>query len=573
MSDQIKKTNRSTASNTGKKKPKKRKKSYTGASRQVQELHALNIRRSQAYLAITFTIASVLLIVHTLDTQSLGTLFSGSQWFFISLFVFPVGMCLCLEDQIRNRYEKKQFRKIRQLLRNSFAWCLGYCLLVLLVTLFAGNTLSKALFFGHNVTLMLYIFCSLLFFDFVYLILRAFRKAISRDKELTMVFLVRQIIVFLSLVLFSGVFNKKGERVAALLQNPDIYRGYRAAGIVLSVSIGAFAGMILMIYMTIRLIYATGKSAAKDKNKRLENLWIRLSTQSVSYSFTLLCFFVAVPVFLKLLQMELEENAMAALSGYQSGVFGLMITAFLLPMLIPAFLTINEHYPLRVCYINNDRMEFNIHIQTLLQNATLTTLFCSIMMLSATSPLLKGLCGVDSALAVRLFRAGCLGPVIYSILLVLVIVLLYIGKFTTLFFIGLIGFLLNTGLGFLLSNVWSLGLYGYVISLLLAGVFSIACILSALIRYTGFRLHTGEVLVYPFIDAAITALVVFLLHLLFALFMPALAEFIVLSIIGLSVYIIFALKMNILNDYTLYELPLGSTIGRVAEHFNLLDDR
>lgn len=528
------------------------------------------------YPAEDLVIPAVVLMILLLTSWTWAVVVSknglqGSSYFFtvfdlilILMGSVPYTLQSVMAALVYKRVEQRQFRNAKSILNAGLLIAILYSIAAILLICIFAKSLSQSVLIGPKSYLTLIILNFAVLCYSISCTFKGYFEGMGGSFPLLAASLTGQLIMAIAAAVFSGMFMTRGIKAANVLGTQETRYAYGAAGAAVGVFIGILAVCVLMLFMYQFYGAYFRKLLKKDTAKRRTDtvdIVIHLLTQvfpvAGSYFAVLLYPVIDQTIFFR----TGEQRGETVMLTYQWGAYaGVYRGVFLLPLLIVLTLTVIEKRKLAMGYHSGDLHEVRIKIHGMIRDNMIVALFFMALALVMADKIITGFFLVESALAVRLVRMGCVAVVLLAMSVTLLVILPSINMSLASLVTGICALAANGLTAYLTVNRLSMGIYGIMLSVIVFGAVYMLLGLFFLHQAVKGRMNVRKILYFPLASVMVTMVVMILLSLLFGLFLPPIVNVIVTALLSFPIYFIALAKFEVISAYSVSAFPFGSVL-------------
>ncbi len=172
---------------------------------------------------------------------------------------------------------------------------------------------------------------------------------------------------------------------------------------------------------------------------------------------------------------------------------------------------------------------------------------------------------VESALAARLLRMGCIAIVLLAMAVTLLVILPAINMSFAALLTGIFALAANGITAYITVNRLSMGIYGIMLSVIVFGAVYTFLGIIFLHQAVRGRMNIRKLLYFPAASNMIAMVAMVLLSLLFGLFLPPIVNVIVTALLSFLVYFVALAKFEVISAYSVSAFPFGSLILKLGK--------
>lgn len=533
------------------------------------------------YPAEDFVIPAVILMIILLTSWTWAVIVSqnglqGSAYFFtvfdlilILMGSVPYTLKSVIASLVNKRVEQRQYRNAKSILNAGLLIAILYSIAVILLLCIFADSLSQSVLIGPKSYLTLIILtCTILCYS-ISCTFKGYFEGMGGSFPLLTASLAGQLVMAIAAAVFSGIFMNQGIKAANVLGTQETRYAYGAAGAAVGVFIGILAACILMLFMYQLYGKYFRKLLKRDTAKR------RTDTVDIVIHLLMQVFPVAGSYFVVLLYPVIDQIIFfrtgellgkTIMLTYQWGAYaGIYRGVLFLPLLIVLTLTATEKRKLSIGYQSGDIHEVRIKIHGMIRDNMIVSLFFMALALIMADKIITGFFLVESALAVRLLRMGCIAIVLLAMSVTLLVILPTINMSLASLLTGICALAANGITAYITVGRLSMGIYGIMLSVIVFGAVYTLLGMFFLHQAVKGRMNIRKILYFPVASIMITMVVMILLSLLFGLFLPPIINVIVTALLSFLIYFIALAKFEVISAYSVTAFPFGSLLLRLGK--------
>lgn len=533
------------------------------------------------YPAEDLVIPAVILMIILLTAWTWAMIVSknglqGSAYFFtvadlilILMVSLPYTLKSVIASLVYKRVEQRQYRNAKSILNAGLLIAILYSIAVILLVYIFADSLSQSVLIGPKSYLTLNILnCAILCYS-ISCTFQGYFEGMGGSFPLLTASLTGQLVMAAAAVIFSGIFTTQGIKAANVLGTQETRYAYGAAGAAIGVSIGIAAVCILMLFMYRLYGNYFRKLLKRDTVKRRTDtvdiviqLVMQVLPMAGSYFVMLLYPVIDQTIFFRTGELRGETVMLTYQWGAYAGIFkGVLF----LPLLIVLTLTAIEKRKLSIGYHSGDIHEVRIKIHGIIRDNMIVSLFFMALALVMADKIITGFFLVESALAVRLVRMGCIAMVLLAMSVTLLVILPAIDMSLASLLTGIFALAANGVTAYITVSRLSMGIYGIMLSVIVFGAVYTMFGMFFLHQAVRGRMDIRKILYFPAASAMAAMVVMLLLSLLFGLFFPPIINVIVTALLSFLVYFIALAKFEVISAYSVSAFPFGSLLLKLGK--------
>ena len=529
-----------------------------------------NILEIIIFMTILSCIMKRVAIIWQIGIQGSAYFFSVYDVLVCFWVLLPVSLRQVVYKLVESRVSMTQYKNSFRVMYSAALMAVIYAIITIILCYSLTDFITTNFLPGNGGVLAYYIMIpTILFLGFSNVIRGFFEGLFSVIPSLFSVFL-EQICMLLGIIIFSGLFTEYGEKISVVLANPENLYAYGAAGAAVGYLCGALVGGILSF-----VIFIVNKKSIRRKNRRDETR----KNEDV-YDLFVIIFKHLLPLGLVLLLVSSFEvfaqwiffrcqNMMQEqiLLSYQFGAYaGIYRTVILVPLLLIFAYSIRNINLLELGMRSGDFHEVRFKAFSMLKTAMAISFGFAAYSLVMAGPIVRGLFGLDSDLAIRFIRIGFAGILFMGFYITVTLILLGMGKNHACIMNGLISVFVYVILVFALATRTDMGIYSLIIGFLIYSALSAILSYFVLVKEMRNLPDVSKTFIVPFLSALAVGVVSLICNLIFGLFMPDILNAISVFIIFFISYYACLVKGGCFNAYEIENSKFGfilAPLGRI----------
>lgn len=500
----------------------------------------------------------------------------GSAYFFtaadlilILMVSLPYTLKSVIASLVYKRVEQRQYRNAKSILNAGLLISILYSIVTILLLYIFADSLCQSVLIGPKSYLTLLILsCTILCYS-ISCTFKGYFEGMGGSFPILTTTLTGQLVMAIAAAIFSSIFMTRGIKAANVLGTQETRYAYGAAGAAIGVSIGAAVVCVLMIFMYRLYGNYFRKLLKRDTVKRRTDtvdIVIQLVMQVLPMAGS---YFVALlyPVIDQIIFFSTGElRGETVMLTYQWGAYaGIYRGVLFLPLMIVLTLTATERRRLALGYHSGDIHEVRIKIHGIIRDNMIVSLFFMALTLVMADKIITGFFLVESALAARLLRMGCIAIVLLAIVVTLLVILPAINMSFAALLTGIFALAANGITAYITVNRLSMGIYGIMLSVIVFGAVYTFLGIIFLHQAVRGRMNIRKLLYFPAASSMIAMVAMVLLSLLFGLFLPPIVNVIVTALLSFLVYFVALAKFEVISAYSVSAFPFGSLILKLGK--------
>lgn len=374
----------------------------------------------------------------------------------------------------------------------------------------------------------------------------------------------------------AGILFKIGKTAAEKANNELLAPAYGAAGGTIGTVVGALSALLFLLFAFYIYRNVIRRQIRSDTTRRQESykriLKILLITFiPVIFSTTIYNInqILDMTIFNKIMAAQgFTEDKYMALLGIYSGKYNVLINV---PLAMANGLAASVIPSLTTTVTSNNKPQIYNKISQSLRFTMLIAIPCFVGFVVLASPLMVLLFGDSSSTPALLLAIGAVTLVFYCWSSVSNSILQGLDKMSVPARNSGISLVVHIVALLIMLIVFKWNIYALVGSNI---VFSLCmCILNtrAIHKTCGYRVEKEKTIVRPLLAAVIMGVVTYAVHMILDLLIGGNAIPTILSILAaVAVYAVSVLKLGVLSEEDIYDLPKGRTVLRICRKFHLL---
>lgn len=491
----------------------------------------------------------------------------------IMLLISSYSLPLAISKVVSARLSNRQYKNANKVFRGGLIFASITGGIAGLVVLFGADALAGLLSEPLS-AIALRIFAPTLLIVAIMGVFRGYFQGMGNMVPTAVSQIIEQIInAIISIVAAKSLFDY-GSKTAALLRNEDLSYAYGAAGSTLGTSVGAFSALLFLVALYFLVASRLSKKYVSDDTRYVENygtvmklilltvLPVILSTAIYNINDIMDNF-----IFNHMMEAKGLGAEKTAIWGVYTGKAKLLLNV---PIALANSMSASTVPALASCIASDNMKGARKRISAAMRFTMIISYPCAVGLFVLADPIINLLFSGETALAASLMRAAAVTVMTYSVSTLSNGMLQGIGRMNLPVKNAVISLVLHIGALIALMKYTDLGIYAVVISTI---VFSLSmCLLNSLsLRHAiSYRQEKVGTFFLPAISAVVMGVVIFVLWKLLSLFTGYMIQTLLPIIVGSVVYAVCILKLRVVKEEELYELPMGSRIVRMAKSFGFL---
>lgn len=490
---------------------------------------------------------------------------TANEIFLVVAGTVSYGMTEAVAAQVRYRIKRQQYQSAQKALRGALFFGGGLGLAFSAMCGFGGNLLAEKVFRIPLAGLAVGLMAPSLFFFILTGVFRGYFQGNGSAMPAIHSQILYLIFLFTGGMIGAGLWRGYGEKVSALLQNPDCTGAYGAMGAcigLLTASVFCFLH-VLVLYMIFRHSQKNQVSREVQMNQEsgFRIFYMLLATGFVHFLYWF-CYHV-----LPLLDQYLiftfgkETGGLESLWGAYYGKC-LVVTG-----LITSGIMLCGIFPIRRTVVSLERGEGALakaRLGTLVHQCAVFAIPAAVFMAVLAENILSLLPGGSSPQAVAMLQAGSFVVVFSVFANVFMEILIRNRKLKFVTCIGAVSLLLHIGCALLLIQAAKLGMVGIVIAE--AAFYGAAAIMGFLLVGRIFQ-YTQEWLrcfAFTLIAAAVSGFIALVLNKVLFSLIGAVFSLALCLIVGIALYMVFLVVLRAFKSGELEEMAGGRIFSLLA---------
>lgn len=547
----------------------KKKKTISGSGLEQKNLLEIII-----FMTILSCIMKRVAVIWQIGIQGSAYFFSVYDVLVCCWVMLPVALRQVVYKLVESRVSMTQYKNSFRVMYSAVLMAILYAIITIILCYALTDFITDNFLPGTGGVLAYYIMIpTILFLGFSNVIRGFFEGLYSVIPSLFSVFL-EQICMLLGIIIFSGLFAEYGEKISVVLANPENLYAYGAAGAAVGYLAGALVGSILSF-----VIFLVNKKSIRRKNRRDETR----KNEDV-YDLFVIIFKHLLPLGLALLLVSFFEifaqwiffrsqNLMQEqiLLSYQFGAYsGIYRTVIITPLLLIFAYSLRNINRLELGMRSGDFHEVRFKAFSMIKTTMVISTGFAAYSLVMAGPIVRGIFGLDSDLAIRFIRIGFVGIIFMGFYITVTLILVGMGKNHACIMNGLITLFIYVILVFALTTRSNMGIYALLLGFI---IYSVLCaILSyfVLVREMRNIPDVSKTFVVPLLSALAVGVVCLICNLIFGLFMPDILNAISVFIIFFISYFICLVKGGCFNAYEIENSVFGFILGPLGRFLRIM---
>ncbi len=506
-------------------------------------------------------------VTNIIGDEGNGYYAAAYQIYNIMLLISSYSLPTAISKVVSARYSKKQYSNSSRVFTGGllFAFISGgvVCLLVFFeADFFAGRLMNEEMS-----AIALRIFAPTLLIVAVMGVIRGYFQGMGTMIPTAVSQIIEQIVNAVVSILAARYLYSYGKKVAALLKNDHYAPAYGAAGSTLGTSVGALAGLVVLIFILL-MVSSTLRSLRDSEESR--------SRESMSYILRLIIF-TAIPVIMSTAIYNISDvidNGMfnwimtlkgkgvekTAIWGVYSGKYKLLVNV---PIALSNAMSASTVPTLAASMAVNDLKAARRRTNYAMRFTMLIAFPCATGLAVLAGPILTMLFAGDQTLAASLMRAGALSIILFSISTLSNGILQGINHMKVPVVNALISLVVHLLLLYLMLDKLEWGIYSVLIANMLFALFM--CILNhiAIRKYLNYAQEIKRTFIIPFAASVVMGGIVFGVYKLLGLFAGNVVSTLVSIAVGALIYVITILLLGAVKESELRGMPGGNFVADI----------
>ena len=380
--------------------------------------------------------------------------------------------------------------------------------------------------------------------------------------------IVEQIFLVVFSLLFADIFFGKGATYGKLMMSDTYAPAWGAAGATIGCGIGAAAGLLFLLALFFMRNNIRRKQIKKDMTRIQDSyltvfrvLIITIVPVILSTVVYNLCGILDQSIYNHYMDSMMLEDIKTVNWGIYSGKFKVLIN---LPVALASAMCSAIVPSLAASMSNHDNVSAKGKIASAIRVTMMVTIPCAVGLSVLGKPIIEMLFPGDGTLAAQMLMVGTLSIVFYSLSTLGNGILQGLGKMHVPIINAIISLVLHLGILWVMLAFMDLGIFAVVFSNIFFSLFM--CVLNhlAIRKYVGYKQEMIKTFAIPLGSALGMGIVIFLLNLLLALFLPDSIACIISILTGMVVYFVFMVLLKGFAAEDLVRIPL---VGKYLVRF------
>ncbi len=527
------------------------------------------IYRNLSFISFILLFFTTKLICVKTDIISASYFFSVFDLFIVFVVGFPLGLMEIVSKYVRERVSTGQYLNAKRVFHFGIAIALLYSCLITVLLMSFSRILSIKVLNGANCRLSLLLISPALIFISLIAVFKGFFLGAKMKALFNVSVVTDGVLLLASVVIFSKIFNKFGDRVYKVMYDVKIIAGFSSAGICLGITIA----MLLSFCINLVLYIMFGKKIYfEDGVRRIDDIY-DLGTKMIKGAFMFGLSNVFISLFVLFMQIVFKMNDNSEINSvnlYNSGIlFGICMTVVGFILLFTRVYSYLDIRVVRISYNSGERQPIRNKVNDMIRQMFTYSMpvctFIYVMSPQISSVFFK----VDSIQASHFIRYTAFLPIFLCFGLMMNNILLGMRKDISPIISG--GVSLAAGMIFPLIRLQN-NTAGMGVLIISVYIFAVIYSVSGYIFVMKNLKYTPDV-IYSVIKPLIAAVITLVISLLFKLVLGLFASDFLILIITLivcfiAVFIIYIL-IHAFNYSQLARSPLGFILAPVAKVMHL----
>ncbi len=491
----------------------------------------------------------------------------------IMLIISCYSLPLAVSKVVSAKVSKRQYKNAERAFHCAMVFAVaagGLCFLV--VELF-GDILAADIILEPMSAMALKILGPALLIVAVMGVFRGYFQGLGTMMPTAVSQIVEQIFVLIASTVGAYFLFQRGEKVGALLHNEDYAPAYGAAGASLGPVVGAFVGLLFLIFVFVLYRASTKKQVNRDKSGKVDSYGqlfrvIILTILPVLLSTTV--YNISNIIDIRIYNDIMIQKGLDDIRTYNWGVYSGKYKVLVNVPIALANAMCSSIVPVLTGLVMRDEVrQAKEKINQAMRFTMIVAIPCAVGLAVLARPIITVLFRGEIDLAVNLLQIGSVSVVFYTMSTLTNGVLQGINKMRVPVIHALIALVIH--ITFLYATLqMDMGIHAVVYANILFAV--IVCLLNwlAIRKYLKYRQELIRTFLIPAISAAIMGVVIFVINLLLNKTVGNLVVVIVGITVGVIVYFVSMVLLKGLEENDLKKMPGGRSVLTVAKKCRLM---
>ncbi|MCR5268296.1 MAG: polysaccharide biosynthesis protein [Lachnospiraceae bacterium] len=534
-------------------------------------------------LAITGIISRLIGLLYRMPLQrtigdaGMGYYSAAFQIYSIMLIISSYSLPTAVSKLVAARIARGHYRNARKIYRCALMFAILSGGATGLIVLFGADSLAGSMMRLDKSAIALRMLAPTLLIVALMGVIRGYFQGLGSMMPTAVSQLVEQIVNAIVSVVAAILLFSQGEKVGALLHDPEYAYAYGAAGGTLGTGAGALAGFLILVVMLISHNRSMNRDVAKDPLKQTEEtgkifrvliltiLPIILSTTIYNISDT-----IDQGVF----NFVMDQKSMSAQKAELWGIFSTKYRVLTnVPIALSNALCASMMPTLTASIERGELRQARHKVALATRFVMVLSIPCAVGLAVLGGPivsiLFKGNANYQN-LPAKLLAFGSVSVVFYSLSTLSNGILQGIDKMRIPVRNAFFALIVHLGILYVTLEIFEWGLYGVVVSCILFGLLMSAFNWLSIRKHLEYKQEIIRTFVIPLIASLFMGLVVGALYFICHKFLPMLLAVVISIVVGACVYFVLLIKFRGVREHEIRKFPGGDFMADIAISLHLL---
>lgn len=407
--------------------------------------------------------------------------------------------------------------------------------------------------------------------------IRGFLCGFDIEIPCALISVLEQVVVFIVSILGLNYYKAYGAKVSGLLMNEEYNAIYAVKGCMTGVTIGAFVGLCLYIFIYYMNRIKFKKLLRKDTTIRDENYGqvSNIFFRSVlPYAAILLLFVMHTFISQRFLNGHFFQKGNETYAIKYFGMYYMKFRAFIaIPIMLFFMAMKNEEYQILKYAKNNDVKRIREYLQSAVRKILLFALPATCYVMILGSRITGFICNGSQETIEYLMLPGALLIILYSLIFVTTKVLFGMRKLKEIFVVLIVSNALYFISFIFMVRNFNLGIEALLISAIVFALFVLVGNMVFIKRYVGYRQELLYTVFIPYIATFAMGVVFFIIQAVIGTNINPLLVLVVAALIGFVVFWIVIAALKGIQKDELEEIPTGKIAYLLLTKTGFLEEK
>lgn len=531
-------------------------------------------------LAITGIISRLIGLLYRMPLQrtigdaGMGYYAAAFQIYSIMLIISSYSLPTAVSKLVAARIARGHFRNARKIYRGALMFALLSGGATGLIVLFGADSLAGSVMSLPKSAIALRMLAPTLLVVALMGVIRGYFQGMGSMMPTAFSQLIEQIVNAIVSVIAAIVLFSYGERVAALLHEPEFAPAWGAAGGTLGTGAGALAGLLILAVMLVSHNRSYNRNISKDPQK---------STEEYGKIFRVLILTI-LPIILSTTIYNISDTLdqgifnyimdQKSLSAQKAEMWGIFSTKYRVLTNVPIALSsalVSSMMPTLTASIERgERKQARHKVALATRFAMILSIPCAVGLAVLGRPIIALLFKGEVDLPARLLMFGSVSVVFYSLSTLSNGVLQGIDKMKIPVRNALIALIVHLGILYVTLQIFNWKLYGVVVSCIMFGF--LMCVFNwlSIRKHLDYKQEIVRTFVIPLIASLLMGVIVWVLYFLLNKVLPMAIAMVISIVAGACIYFVLLIKLKGVRESEIRAFPGGDFLVKIAIGFRLL---